>query len=190
MAVQYKDYYQILGVDRGATEKEIKSAYRKLARQYHPDVNPQAEDKFKDINEAYEVLGDADKRKRYDTLGANWQNGSSFEPPPGFDGQNIHFGDMGGFGGGAGGFSDFFDMLFGQMGMQGGAGGFHPHQQHVEFNQDAFGGRSAGRRGGRSAGIRREDLDVTQTLEVELEDFFNDAKKTIQISYDGANRNR
>src|SRR5215471_9891435 len=77
MPVTYKDYYKILGVPKTANAKEVKSAYRKLAREWHPDVNPtrkkQAEEKFKDISEAYEVLGDAEKRKTYDTLGSDWQ---------------------------------------------------------------------------------------------------------------------
>ena len=86
MAVQYKDYYEILGVPRGATEKEIKSSYRKLARKFHPDINPDAAEKFKEINEAYEVLGDAEKRKRYDALGEHWQHGQDFQAPPGGNG--------------------------------------------------------------------------------------------------------
>src|ERR671929_2096885 len=76
METKTKDYYKILGVSRNASEKDIKSAYRKLARKYHPDVNPgdrQAEDKFKEIGEAYEVLSDPEKRKRYDQFGSNWQ---------------------------------------------------------------------------------------------------------------------
>ena len=85
--MQYKDYYEILGVKRDATESEIKSAYRKLARKFHPDVNKtkEAEQKFKDINEAYEVLGDKQKRQRYDSLGSNWQGGADYTPPPGFE---------------------------------------------------------------------------------------------------------
>ncbi len=124
MSIQYKDYYQILGVSRSASEKEIKSAFRKLARQYHPDVNPAHTEKFKEINEAYEVLSDPEKRKRYDSLGADWRHGGDFKPPPGFNGfsQGINMQDLGamfsggsGFGGaGMGGFSDFFDILFGQ----------------------------------------------------------------------------
>ena len=116
--MEYKDYYEILGVKRGASDSEIKSAYRKLARKYHPDVNKtkEAEAKFKDINEAYEVLGDKAKRQRYDSLGANWQGGQSYTPHPGFE--NFGFGGNGGtyefnFGGqNMGGFSDFFSSLF------------------------------------------------------------------------------
>ncbi|MBQ3654807.1 MAG: DnaJ domain-containing protein [Synergistaceae bacterium] len=108
MAVQYKDYYKILGVSREAKPDEIRKAYRKLAKQFHPDVNkePGAEEKYKEINEAYEVLKDPDKRKKYDTLGMNWQQGQDFTPPPGW-GRHVEFGgDMGGF-------SDFFQTLFG-----------------------------------------------------------------------------
>src|ERR1041384_1965271 len=85
MAVQYRDYYEILGVPRTASDAEIKKAFRKLAREYHPDVakdKKKAEEKFKEINEAYEVLGDPAKRKKYDELGANWQSGAEFRPPP------------------------------------------------------------------------------------------------------------
>lgn len=123
--MQYKDYYSILGVDKKATAKEIKSAFRKLARKYHPDVNPndkQAESKFKEINEAYEVLGDADKRKKYDQFGSDWeryqQTGSD---PRAYDFSRWTTYEPGaesagaGFGGGSG-FSDFFEALFGGMG--------------------------------------------------------------------------
>ena len=83
-----RDYYEILGVTRQANEQELKQAYRRLAVQYHPDKNPgdeAAEEKFKEINEAYEVLGDPAKRKKYDELGPNWRAGSEFRPPPGWE---------------------------------------------------------------------------------------------------------
>jgi DnaJ-class molecular chaperone len=136
MAVKFRDYYETLGVPRDAKEENIKTAYRKLARKYHPDLNPnnkQSEDKFKEIQEAYEVLGDPEKRSKYDQLGANWKSGSEFTPPPQWDG-NFDFGEM--FGGGSsrrsggfspqggGSFSDFFETLFG--GIPGGAAGRGP----------------------------------------------------------------
>src|SRR2546423_394216 len=93
--MEYKDYYKILGVPRTATEDEIKRAYRKLARQYHPDKNKAkgSEDKFKEANEANEVLSDPKKRQAYDSLGANWKAGSQFTPPPGW--QNFGAGGRG-----------------------------------------------------------------------------------------------
>jgi curved DNA-binding protein len=119
MAVKFKDYYDLLGTSKAATEDDIRKAYRSLARKYHPDVNPgdkSAEEKFKDINEAYEVLSDPDKRKRYDQLGPNWKAGSDFTPPPGWQGANVGFDGFGdGFGTGQGStdFSGFFESLFG-----------------------------------------------------------------------------
>ncbi len=116
MAVKYKDYYQILGVSRSATQEEIKAAYRKLARKYHPDVNPgdkEAEEKFKEINEAYAVLSDPKKRELYDRLGSNWKAGADFTPPPGWENIRIDFGDFDWGFGRSGGFSDFFELLFG-----------------------------------------------------------------------------
>jgi curved DNA-binding protein len=115
MPVQFQDYYEILGVSRTATEDEIKKAYRKLARKHHPDVNPNdksAEEKFKKINEAYEVLSDKDKRQKYDRFGENWKTGEQFSPPPGYGPQP---------GGGGysyttsdgGDFSEFFQQFFG-----------------------------------------------------------------------------
>lgn len=126
MPVQYKDYYKTLGVAKSASTKEIKSAYRKLARQWHPDVNPtkkkEAEEKFKEISEAYEVLSDAQKRKTYDSLGSDWQQrardfqgGVRYGTPPGDGGVQFDFGDLG-----EGGFSEFFQSIFGGMGRQGG----------------------------------------------------------------------
>ncbi len=131
MGVKFQDYYQTLGVKRDASQEEIQRAYRKLARQYHPDMNKDegADAKFKQVSEAYEVLKDPDKRKRYDTLGANWQAGQEFRPPPGWEGRFRGAGNPGGGGGfqfNAGGqFSDFFEAIFGQMaaGSGGGSGG-------------------------------------------------------------------
>ncbi len=114
MSVKFRDYYEILGVKRDATEDQIRQAFRKLARKYHPDVNPDdktAEDKFKEINEAYEVLSDSDKRRRYDRLGANWKDGAEFTPPPDF---TYSQGDVSDIFSGGGVFSDFFEMLFGE----------------------------------------------------------------------------
>lgn len=125
MAVKFKDYYEVLGVPRTANEDEIRREYRKLARKHHPDVNPgdkSAEEKFKDINEAYEVLSDPEKRKRYDQLGANWKAGADFTPPPGTPPSGTgngrvdfgEYGDIFGAGRGPGDFSDFFESMFGR----------------------------------------------------------------------------
>src|SRR2546430_5575282 len=130
MPVKYKDYYEILGVARTASEEEIKKAFRKLARKYHPDVAKAkgSEEKFKEVNEAYEVLGDAAKRKKYDELGANWRAGAEFRPPPGWEdaaGRRFSGGRSGQEGDfefefGGTGFSDFFEQIFGNAGRGGG----------------------------------------------------------------------
>src|SRR5437763_1753109 len=121
MSVKFRDYYEVLGIGRNATEEEIKKAYRKLARKLHPDVNPNdkgAEEKFKELNEAYTVLSDSEKRKRYDQLGENWKAGSEFTPPQGWENVRVEYGDFGDLGDifgnqSAGGFSDFFESIFG-----------------------------------------------------------------------------
>lgn len=123
--MNYKDYYQTLGVERGATADEIQKAYRKLARKFHPDVSKErdAEKKFKEIAEAYEVLKDGEKRAKYDRFGQAWsERGSGGAPPPGFEEFTFDFGGAGGspFEGGASGFSNFFEMLFGQQRAAGG----------------------------------------------------------------------
>ena len=122
--MEYKDYYEIMGVKRDATQDEIKRSYRKLARKYHPDVSKEsdAEERFKAVGEAYEVLKDPEKRAAYDQLGANWQAGQDFKPPPDWD-AGFEFSGGGYTAGGAGAHSDFFDQLFGQQFRQAGGGG-------------------------------------------------------------------
>src|ERR1044071_9506834 len=132
--MEYHDYYKTLGVSRSATPEEIKKAYRQLARKYHPDKNKakDAEARFKEINEANEVLSDPQKRRAYDSLGANWKAGSQFTPPPGWEfnfsrGGGGFGGSAGPFGGargaGGGNFSDFFSQLFGSAAAGGFGGG-------------------------------------------------------------------
>ncbi|HEY3135262.1 MAG TPA: J domain-containing protein [Blastocatellia bacterium] len=148
MAVRFKDYYEVLGVKRNATDEQIRQAYRKLARKHHPDVNPGdrvAEEKFKEINEANAVLSDPQKRKHYDQLGPNWKDGAEFTPPPGWGRVNVQFDDLGRIFSG-GGFSDFFETLFG-------------------------GGRTAGQSDRRSARTRTaRGQDAEAEMEISLED--------------------
>ncbi len=192
--MEYKDYYEILGVKRDASEAEIKSAYRKLARKYHPDVNKtkEAESKFKDINEAYEVLGDKAKRQRYDSLGSNWQGGQSYTPPPGFEQFNFGGGNGGAYqsfnfnGQDLGGFSDFFSSLFGDMMMGGGA-----RSQGMNFGGFDFGGpqqTASSRRSSRQRQTKtsKEELDITKTLNITAKDVFN--KKPISVNFSEMNR--
>ena len=182
MSVEYKDYYTILGVSKSATQDDISKSFKKLARKCHPDLNPDdkaAEGRFKEINEAYEVLKDPEKRKLYDRLGPNWQHGQDFQPPPGFENVRFHFGGGGrGGGGGAGfdasGFSDFFETLFG------GGGGFG----------GARGGAGAGF--GRGGGFRQESAsrprrgqDSEASLELSLEEAFRGGEKTLTLQERG-----
>jgi curved DNA-binding protein len=158
--MEYKDYYKILGVERDASEADIKKSYRRLARKYHPDVSkePDAEKRFKELGEAYEVLKDAQKRQSYDQLGANWKAGQDFNPPPGWESSG--FGGFGNHAGGfnnASGFSDFFESMFGAGFAQSAGGG-----QHHAFRQ-------AGQ-------------DQSAKIDVSIRDAFNGASRTIRLS--------
>ncbi|MGC8491887.1 MAG: DnaJ C-terminal domain-containing protein [Syntrophobacteraceae bacterium] len=172
MAVKYRDYYEILGIKRSAAQGEVQRAYRKLARKYHPDVNKaaNAEDKFKELNEAYEVLKDPEKRKMYDQLGPNWKAGQDFRPPPGWQARD--FGQGGGYqtefhwGGAeesAGGFSDFFESVFGGMGFKQARGG------------TAHGGF------GRGGSLRRAGADQETSIRITLEEAFHGGTKPILL---------
>ncbi len=169
--MEYKDYYKILGVSRDAGDDEIKRAYRKLAHKYHPDVSeePDAEERFKEVKEAYEVLSDPEKRAAYDQLGSGWQQGESFEPPPGwesvfgFGGGEARSGSagMGGMGGmGAEEFSEFFENLFG-----GGLGG--------------LGGRGAA--WGGPGGFTAQGEDSHARIEIPLEEAYRGGQRRIQL---------
>lgn len=194
--MKYKDYYETLGVKRDATEAEIKSAFRKLARKYHPDVNKtkEAEEKFKEINEAYEVLGDKQKRQRYDSLGANWQGGADYTPPPGFEQFNFGGGQGGAYqqfnfnGQDMGGFSDFFSSLFGDM-MGGAGGGARGGFSGFDFGdlgaQQAYTRRAGG--GSRTSRARQsapksDDLDITKNLNVTAKDLFSDEPINVKFN--------
>jgi curved DNA-binding protein len=186
--MDFKDYYSTLGVAKTATEKEVKQAYRKLARKHHPDVNPgdkAAESRFKDLTEAYEVLGDPAKRKKYDELGANWRAYEQAGAGQGFDPRqsgawNANFGGGGQTGyrtmtqeemnemfGGENPFSDFFQTFFG------GGGG--------------FGGEESRSRGRRARGPR-PGRDVENEIELGLEDAYNGAMRRLSIQHDGHTR--
>jgi len=181
--MKYKDYYEILGVSRDADSAAIKSAYRKLARKYHPDVNKtkEAEEKFKDINEAYEVLSDKSKRQRYDSLGSNWQGGADYTPPPGFENFSFNFNQGGAqsFDFGGGGFSDFFSSLFGDMmgGMNGNRSTDYSHFNNYDFNRAQHG--SSAKRS--SSSETSESLDITKNLNVTAKELFEG--KPISVTF-------
>jgi curved DNA-binding protein len=196
--MDFKDYYSTLGVSKTASEKEIKQAYRKLARKHHPDVNPgdkSAETRFKEINEAYEVLGDPTKRKKYDELGANWRAyeqagarpGGGVDPSQfGGGGWNVQFG-----GGGPGGESGYRTMTPEEMNEM--FGGDNPFS---DFFQTFFGGtgggevRTRGGRGGRGtrASQARQGRDIEQEIELPLEDVYHGTTRRFAIQHDGQTR--
>ncbi|HKI80295.1 MAG TPA: DnaJ domain-containing protein, partial [Pseudodesulfovibrio sp.] len=169
--MEYRDYYKLLGVSRSASKEEIGKAFKKLARKYHPDLNPndkEAESKFKEINEAYEVLKDEKKRKLYDQFGSDWEHGQNFQPPPGYE--NMHFGGGGGFSGGGPGFSDFFETIFGGGG---GGGSFRGGFQSGGFSQGDFGGGYQQR--------PRRGADSEASYELTLEEAYQGGKKSITL---------
>ncbi len=180
MSVEYKDYYKVLDVSRTASQDEIAKAYKKLARKHHPDLNQDnkeaAEEKFKEINEAYEVLRDEEKRRMYDQLGSNWQHGQQFQGAPGFEHFNFNFrGGQGGqtFTAGGSGFSDFFDLLFG------GFGGGQRSGAQPQFGADPFSG-FAGFAGGRGRhGTRGQDVEANVTIT--LEEAYKGGRKTLTV---------
>ncbi len=155
--MKYKDYYEIMGIKRDATQDEIKRSYRKLARKYHPDVSKaaDAEERFKEVGEAYEVLKDPEKRTAYDQLGANWQQGQDFQPPPGWQ-DGFEFSGGGYTDTGSSRFSDFFEDLFGRSG----AGGFQQGRQH---------------------GFHMKGEDHHAKVGVSLEDAYNGAERAITL---------
>lgn len=161
--MEYRDYYKILGVERTADQEAVKRSYRKLARKYHPDVSkePDAEARFKELNEAYEVLKDPEKRAAYDQLGSNWQAGQDFRPPPGWD-QGFEFHGGGYTQADPEEFSDFFETLFGRGAYTQGFG-------------SNFGGRSA-------RGPRRGDNAHAKIL-IDLEDSYSGAARTITLKH-------
>jgi curved DNA-binding protein len=163
MAVKFKDYYEVLGTSKNATEDDIRKAYRKLARKHHPDVNPgnkTAEENFKEINEAYAVLSDPEKRKRYDQLGPNWKAGSDFAPPPR---QEHAHADFSGFGNGFGADRD-------------------SSSQFSEFFESLFGGRRGARAG---AGFQMRGADVDAEITVILEEAHLGVTRRLSLNSDG-----
>ncbi len=163
--MDYKDYYKIMGVERDAKQDDIKRAYRKLARKYHPDVSKEkeAEAKFKEVGEAYEVLKDPEKRAAYDQLGANWQAGQDFHPPPNWD-AGFEFSGGGYNDADNAAFSDFFETLFGQG-----------------FGSAQGGQRQGGYQGGFRKGFQARGEDHHAKVLIELEDSYQGAVREISL---------
>jgi DnaJ-class molecular chaperone len=181
--MEFKDYYATLGVQKGATDKEIKQAFRKLARKYHPDVNPgdkTAEAKFKEINEANEVLSDPEKRRKYDELGANWR---AYEQQAAAGGAGAPFGGWNvNVGGAPGGFRTVTPDQMHEM--------FGENDPFSDFFHTFFGGavgqdEEPGRRGTRGRRGSRQGRDVEQEIELSLEDAFHGAMRRLAIKHDG-----
>ena len=165
MAVKYRDYYETLGVTKTASQDEIKKAFKKLARQYHPDVakdQPDAEERFKAVNEAYEVLGDAEKRQKYDTLGPGWEQGQDFGGYSGHPGGGHYDYNFGG----STGFSDFFESMFG------GRGGGDPFS--------AYGGARGGRRPRSTQPMAGEDIEAD--LLVRIEEIMHGSTREVRLA--------
>ncbi|MFZ4508580.1 MAG: DnaJ C-terminal domain-containing protein [Fimbriimonas sp.] len=172
-----KDYYALLGVSRSADEKEIKSAYRKLARKLHPDVNPNdkvSEARFKEVSEAYEVIGDPEKRKLYDQYGHNWEAASKM----GDVGPNMDFGGVGG----GGGFEQIFETFFG-----GGRGGGRGNRVQFDFGD---GPRDGSRGGGFNDFGQAQPRDIEKTIEVPLEEIDSGTKRLLTYQTMDAQRTR
>ncbi|MBN1237096.1 MAG: DnaJ domain-containing protein [Gammaproteobacteria bacterium] len=162
--MEYKDYYKIMGVARDASQDDIKRAYRRLARKYHPDVSKEsdAEERFKEVGEAYEVLSDPEKRTAYDSLGRDWKAGQQFRPPPGWEGGHDFGGARAGRTAGARDFSDFFESLFGGGGFGGGG----------------FGG---GFRTSRGASFASRGEDYQTTITLSLDEAFRGVTKALTL---------